>query len=257
MILSKYSANGNDFVIFHTFLKEDRAALAQELCHRQNGIGADGLIVIIPHDTYDFEWQFYNSDGSEAQMCGNGSRAAAHYAYFHNLAPKKMQFLTGAGVIHAEIHNGDTDAAMVLSELTPPDIIEQEIEFNGTSWWLINTGVPHLVSMQNDVATFDLAQARELRYKYNANVNICALQGENLQVRTYERGVEDETLACGTGMAACFYRALQEKKVKEHIEVYPTSQERLYLGVNERTITFEGRVINTFNVEYNRKTLRQ
>ena len=82
MRVAKYSANGNDFVIFHTFVKKDRSLLAKKLCHRQNGIGADGLIVLIPHSEHnfqgnqskiDFEWQFYNSDGSEANMCGNWS----------------------------------------------------------------------------------------------------------------------------------------------------------------------------------------
>jgi len=248
--ISKYSANGNDFVLFSSDTKENRAKLAQELCHRQDGIGADGLIVVVPHDTYDFEWEFYNSDGSHADMCGNGSRACAHYAYVNKLAPKEMQFLTGAGVIHAVVEEGDAKSAMVMSELTPPEILEREIEHNGNTWWLINTGVPHLVCIKESVESFDIEEARELRYKYNANVNICALEGENLKVRTYERGVEAETLACGTGMAACFYRALQEKKVKESIEVYPTSGETLYLGVNERTITFKGRVVNTFNTEW-------
>lgn len=121
MTVSKYSANGNDFVLFHTFVKSDRSELAKELCHRQNGIGADGLIVLIPHARYDFEWQFYNSDGSEAEMCGNGSRACAHYAFVNNLAERKMSFLTGAGIISAEV-----DGDMVLSELTPPSILEKK-----------------------------------------------------------------------------------------------------------------------------------
>ena len=103
MTVSKYSANGNDFVIFHTFIKKDRSELAKKLCHRQNGIGADGLIVLIPHSEYEFEWQFYNSDGSEADMCGNGSRACAHYAFVNELSPKSMKFLTGAGVIGANV----------------------------------------------------------------------------------------------------------------------------------------------------------
>jgi len=250
MNIAKYSANGNDFVIFHSKVKEDRTVLAQTLCHRQNGIGADGLIVIIPHDNYDFEWQFYNADGSHADMCGNGSRACAHYAFTHNLASKNMSFLTGAGVINAGVEEDNIKSAMVLSELTPPEILDKNIEFHGKSWWLINTGVPHLVRFSENIEEFDINEARELRYKYNANVNNMAVVGENLRVRTYERGVEDETLACGTGMAACFYRALQEKKVKEKIEVYPTSGETLYLGINERTITFKGRVVNTFNTEW-------
>lgn len=250
MRVCKYSASGNDFVIFHSDVKEDRTELAKILCHRQDGVGADGLIVVVPHDEYDFEWQFYNSDGSHADMCGNGSRACAHYAFINNLAPRNMKFLTGAGVINATVEDGDAKSAMVLSELTPPIILDKNIEHDGKSWWLLNTGVPHLVHFTEHIENFDIKEARELRYKYNANVNITALDGENLRVRTYERGVEDETLACGTGMAACFYRALIEEKVKNSIEVYPTSGETLYLGVNERTITFKGRVKKTFETEW-------
>jgi len=250
MQLAKYSANGNDFVLFSSDTKEDRTQLAKTVCHRQDGVGADGLIVVVPHETLDFEWEFYNADGSHADMCGNGSRACAHFAFNKGLAKENMSFMTGAGVINARVKDNSEKSGMVLSELTPPEILDKTIEFNGKSWWLINTGVPHLVCLQENVEEFDLEEARELRQKYNANVNICALDGENLRVRTYERGVENETLACGTGMAACFYRALQEKKVKENIEVYPTSGETLYLGVNERTITFEGKVVNTFNTEW-------
>jgi len=244
--VAKYSANGNDFVIFHSDVKEDRTELTKEICHRQDGVGADGLIVIIPHEKYDFEWQFYNSDGSHADMCGNGSRAAAHYAFTNKLAPKNMSFLTGAGVINAEV-NG----AMVLSELTPPEILQKDIEFNGKDWWQLNTGVPHLVSFTDNIEIFDIEEARELRYKYNTNVNIAFVdENKNLRVRTYERGVEDETLACGTGMAACFYRALQEEKISDTIEVYPRSGDTLYLGVNDRTITFKGAVKKTFETEW-------
>ena len=245
MKIAKYSANGNDFVIFHCEEKIDRSALAKELCHRQDGIGADGLIVIVPHEEYDFEWQFYNSDGSSAEMCGNGSRACAHYAYTHKLAPKNMSFLTLAGVIRAEV-----DGAMVQSELTPPIIMQKDITINGKSWWKINTGVPHMVHITKDIKHFDIGEAREIRHSYNANVNIAFVEGKNLRVRTYERGVEDETLACGTGMAASYYRALQEGLVSGNIEVYPTSGETLYLGMNERTITFKGEVKNTFNTEW-------
>ena len=250
MKVSKYSANGNDFVIFHAKNKEDRSELAKTLCHRQNGIGADGLIVIIPHQMYDFEWEFYNADGSHADMCGNGSRAAAHFAHNEINVPSKMSFLTGAGVINAEIKDNTQNSGMVQSELTPPVILSKEIHFDNKIWWHINSGVPHLVSLEDNVDFFDIEKARELRHKYNANVNICCVSGENLKVRTYERGVEDETLACGTGMAACFYRALQEKKIKESVEVYPTSGETLYLGVNERTITFRGEVKRTFVTEW-------
>jgi len=242
MQVAKYSANGNDFVIFHSFIKKDRTELAKELCHRQDGVGADGLIVLLPHNKNNFEWQFYNSDGSEAEMCGNGSRACAHYAYSNGLAPKEMNFLTLAGVINANV-----DGDMVLSELTPPKILDKEIVHNKKSWWKLDTGVPHLVHFTQNIEEFDILEARELRYKYNTNVNIAYVdENKNLRVRTYERGVEDETLACGTGMAACFFRALQEGKISDTIEVYPKSGDTLYLSVNDRTITFRGAVKKTF-----------
>jgi diaminopimelate epimerase len=244
MRISKYSANGNDFVIFNSDEKKDRSSLARTLCHRQDGVGADGLIVIVPNETYDFEWEFYNSDGSDADMCGNGSRACAHYAFTRRLAPAKMSFLTGAGVINAEVYED-----MVLSELTPPEILDKDIEHNSKSWWLLNTGVPHLVHFTENIEEFDILEARELRYKYNANVNIAFIENGNIKVRTYERGVEDETLACGTGMAACFYRAFSEQKVDNNIEVYPRSGDTLYLGHNGTTITFKGGVKNTFNFD--------
>ena len=251
MQMSKYSANGNDFVIFHALEKKDRTELAIEVCNRQNGIGADGLIVLIPNDENDFEWEFYNSDGSHADMCGNGSRACAHYAYINEIAPKKMSFLTGAGVINASIVKGHgKKKAMVKSELTIPEILDKTVEYNAKSWWLIDTGVPHLVHFTDDISVFDLEEARELREKYNANVNIACIDGENIKVRTYERGVEDETLACGTGMAACFFRAFSEEKVNEKVEVYPKSGETLYLGYNGETITFKGEVTNTFNTTW-------
>ncbi len=250
-MIAKYSANGNDFVLFHSFIKKERSALARRLCDRQNGIGADGLIVLVPHTAYDFEWQFYNSDGSEAEMCGNGSRACAHYAYSRGLAPAKMSFLTLAGEIKAFV-----DGNMVQSDLTPPKVIRDDIDEGGKRWWLIDTGVPHLVTFDADIEQFDLVEARRLRQAFNANVNIAQVQnGGNLRVRTYERGVEDETLACGTGMAACFYRANLEGNTAEHAEVYPKSGETLYLGKEAGTITFRGAVRETFEASWNEAAL--
>lgn len=251
MMLSKYSASGNDFVIFHAFEKKERTELARTLCHRQEGIGADGLIVILPHEEYDFEWQFYNADGSEAAMCGNGSRAAAHYAHVNALAPSNMKFLTGAGVISARIEDDEHThtKSQVLSELTPVRVIDTNITYNDKLWHLIDTGVPHLVTFEADIENFDLEEARELRFRYNANVNIAKVEDEgNIRVRTYERGVEDETLACGTGMSACYYRARSEGKVfhDKTVNVRPTSGELLYLGFENGRITFKGEVRKTF-----------
>jgi diaminopimelate epimerase len=244
--IAKYNASGNDFVILQDFIKADRSELAKILCDRQAGIGADGLIVCLPHDTYDFEWQFYNDDGSSAEMCGNGSRACAHFAATRHLAQQEMTFLTLAGPIKATVE-GDT----VQSELTPPLIKDQEIQEYGYSWWLIDTGVPHLVTFDAPIDTFDLKMASELRFKYNCNINIAKVHEDHIQVRTFERGVENETLACGTGMAACYYRAFKEQKVSDKATtVIPTSGERLTLGYNGMTITFKGSVTNTFNTTW-------
>ncbi|BCD67214.1 diaminopimelate epimerase [Nitratiruptor sp. YY09-18] len=241
MQLAKYSASGNDFVIFHTFKKKDRSELAQKLCHRHNGIGADGLIVLLPHAEYDFVWQFYNADGSEAEMCGNGSRAAAHYAYHNGLAGKQMEFLTLAGVISASV-----DGDVVESLLTVPKILQNDIDEAGTNWWLIDTGVPHLVNIVDDIESFDKELARKLRNKYNANVNYAKIDDNTIYVRTYERGVEDETLACGTGMAASFLRAMEERRVGERAKLLPKSGEELAIRYSNGRLYFKGRVKKVF-----------
>ncbi len=243
MQVTKYNASGNDFVIFHTFVKKPRNSLAKLLCNRQESIGADGLIVLVPHSGYDFEWEFYNSDGSDAQMCGNGSRAAAHYAVTNGLCEKKMRFLTLAGVIEANV---DGDEAEV--KLTQPKILDNMIVGGGHKWQLIDTGVPHLVTFVDDLKLFDKEIAWEMRNTHNANVNFAKIDTQNrtVHVRTYERGVEDETLACGTGIAACFYAAYLNNDVDETTKAYPLSKEELTLSYEDGYIYFKGKVHKVF-----------
>lgn len=245
MTVTKYSANGNDFIIFIAQERADRSELARKLCHRHNGVGADGMVVVLPHPQYDFEWEFYNADGSYAAMCGNASRAVAHFAHEKGICKDgKAEFLTGAGVIRATI-NG----LYVVSDMVKPDIIRTDIEEDGEPWWLIDSGVPHLVALREDIEQFDLAQARRLREKYNANVNICKLTEDAMYVRTYERGVEDETLACGTGMVACFIRNHQEGRVPDQIKVHPISGDELYVSYEDGVYRFGGKVTKTFIAE--------
>lgn len=245
MTVTKYSGNGNDFIIFIAQEKADRGKLAQKLCHRQNGVGADGMVVVLPHPEYDFEWEFYNADGSVADMCGNASRCAAHFAHEKGISKDgKAEFLTGAGVIRATI-NG----MYVVSDMVEPKILDTDIEEDGETWWLIDPGVPHLVAIREDIAEFDIAQARKLRHKYNANVNICKLEENTLYVRTYERGVEDETLACGTGMVACYIRYHKEGRVEGQIKVHPKSGDELYVGFEDGVYRFGGKVTKTFVAE--------
>jgi len=245
MKVTKYSANGNDFIIFIAQNRANRSELAKRLCHRQNGVGADGMVVVLPHKDYDFEWEFYNSDGSLANMCGNASRAVAHFAHEMGISRGgKAEFLTGAGVIRATI-NG----LYVVSDMTPPKILDTNIKEYNYNWWLIDTGVPHLVSIRDSIDEFDIEQMRELRYKYNANVNICKVEDDTLYVRTYERGVEDETLACGTGMVACFIRCHKEGLLDNVAKTIPKSGDELYISFEDGKYRFGGKVTKTFVAE--------
>ena len=249
MTYTKYSASGNDFVIFHTFIKQDYSQEAIQLCNRTEGIGADGLIVLIPNEEAAFEWLFYNSDGSDASMCGNGTRACAHYAYTNNLAPSSMKFLTGAGLISSIVEDN-----IVETQLTAPIVIKEEFEENGFTWYLVDTGVPHLITIVDDLNVYDHDLCAKMRYEHNANVNFAKIEkgkeGNILKVRTYERGVEGETQACGTGMAACFLRANNLNLVKNKTFVYPKSGEELTLSLIDNTIYFKGAVKKVFTTSF-------
>ncbi|MCH9740706.1 MAG: diaminopimelate epimerase [Epsilonproteobacteria bacterium] len=245
MIVTKYSANGNDFIIFIAQERADRSELAAKLCHRQNGVGADGMVVVLPHPNYDFEWEFYNADGSLANMCGNATRAVAHFASEKGISKDgTAEFLTGAGVIRATV-NG----LYVVSDMTVPEVIADAIHEDGEIWWLINTGVPHLVTIRENIESFDVEQMRRLRHKYNANVNICKPMKDTLYVRTYERGVEDETLACGTGMVACFIRGYHDGLLQESVKTIPRSGDELYVSLEKGIYRFGGKVTKTFVAE--------
>lgn len=241
MIYSKYSASGNDFVITHAFIEKDYAQEAIKLCNRTEGIGADGFVVLVPSKNADFKWLFYNSDGSDAAMCGNATRACAHYAYNNNLAASTMKFETGAGLIESVVNEN-----VVETQLTKPIVQKEEFEEHGFTWWQVDTGVPHLVTIVDDLEKYDHNICSQMRYKHNANVNFAKIEDGKIYVRTYERGVEGETLACGTGMAACFLRAFNLGLVNETTYVYPKSKEELTLSFKNKTIYFKGAVKKVF-----------
>lgn len=241
MQVSKYNASGNDFVIFHTFEERDYSLLAQKLCHRQQGVGADGLIVLIPSGEADFKWLFYNSDGSDAAMCGNGTRACAHYAFTNRLASKNMRFETEAGFIISNVEGN-----IVESQLTQVKKVSEPFMQEGKEWYFYDTGVPHLVTIVKDLNEYSKELSSKMRYAHNANVNFVLLNEKGLHVRTYERGVEDETGACGTGMAACFYTLNSLGLIKESSKVYPISQEEVNFRMEEGKLYFKGAVSKVF-----------
>jgi len=219
ILFNKYEGAGNDFIIVNnTPAVIDHAdnKLISQLCNRRFGIGADGFILIEEREGYDFEMVFFNSDGYPSTMCGNGARCASHFVMKNLTGQRKLKFLVGDGV-HYSFPEGD------LIDLSISDVHDIVTTPDGM---VVNTGVPHLVVFTYDVDDTDvITEGRKLRYSplyepAGVNVNFVQIVGERLKLRTYERGVEDETLACGTGAtASAIAAALSGKIVTEQAEV--------------------------------------
>jgi diaminopimelate epimerase len=209
---SKMSGSGNDFIVIDNRNGElqgiDLTKFITSVCRRKMSVGADGMILIEPSDKADFRWRFYNADGSRAEMCGNGARCAARFAYVNGIAGQTLSFETDAGIISGQVN---ADRARV--KMPDPADLRLDYSINLTDGPLtvssFNTGVPHVVIIQDTVEDTDVfGLGREIRNHAafapaGTNVNfICQRGPGELAIRTYERGVEDETLACGTGSIA-------------------------------------------------------
>jgi diaminopimelate epimerase len=212
IIFNKMSGCGNDFILIDNREKVvpdgDLAGFAERICRRRVSVGADGLILIEKSATADFKWRFFNTDGSSADLCGNGARCAARFAFLHGIAGTEMVFETGAGKIRARVDGEHIRICMP----DPSDLrLEFEIRLDDKAYIVssIDTGVPHLVVPVSDLEALPVAAlGRALRFHpafepAGTNIDFVSFQDEDvLAVRTYERGVEDETLACGTGSVA-------------------------------------------------------
>jgi len=201
IIFNKYHGAGNDFIIIdnrETSINPDNKELIEKLCNRHMGIGADGLILIDKHEVYDFEMKYYNADGREGSMCGNGGRCAV--AFFHKTAGNvtKGSFLAIDG-IHEYFINDNT-ISVSLRDTRPPILIDGN--------HFINTGSPHyIINVPNCEGVDVINKGRSIRSSQNfapdgTNVDFVEYLQEGIFVRTYERGVENETLSCGTGVTA-------------------------------------------------------
>jgi diaminopimelate epimerase len=197
----KYQGTGNDFIIID--FREKNIKLTDEIiksiCNRKFGIGSDGLMIIKNHDDYDFEMKFFNPDGSSS-FCGNGSRCAVLYSLHHGFIQRKCSFLTNDGVHQATVNK---DEIVRVSIRNP----QQFNELKNDSFE-INTGSPHYIQFMSDINQLDfLTYCKSIRnnkkYKKNGiNINLVEDKNSNLIMRTFERGVENETLSCGSGVTA-------------------------------------------------------
>ena len=243
---TKMHGSGNDFVLIdnrdQVISRAEAPEAARIFCRRKFGVGADGLILIENSDKADFRWGFYNADGSEAEMCGNGGRCAARFAFLNGIAPADMTFETLAGTISAHVKGN-----RVKLQLSLPHglLLDKTLDVAGDEVVVsyINTGVPHVVVMVHDIETAPVFElGRKLRNHDffapdGANVNFASAGDGRLHVRTYERGVEDETLACGTGSVAAALIASIKGLVGSPVDVVTRGGEilRVYHSVNKES----------------------
>ncbi|MGG9972661.1 diaminopimelate epimerase [Ferruginibacter sp. SUN002] len=199
----KYQGTGNDFVILNNMSNQITDLSTEQinfLCDRKFGIGADGLMLLSKKEGYDFEMIYYNADGNESSMCGNGGRCLVKFAYHQGINKSEYHFIAIDGEHEAEI---DMDGTVSLKM---KDVDEVE-EYGHHA--VLNTGSPHYVKFSSNVKTKDVfTEGKEIRYskeyaEKGINVNFVeTIDDGTIYVRTYERGVENETLSCGTGVTA-------------------------------------------------------
>ena len=247
---SKLSGSGNDFIIIDNMdlriNSDDFRRYVPVICKRRICVGADGVILVEPSSKADFKWRFFNSDGSEAEMCGNGGRCVARFVYEKGIVRKRLiSFETLAGIIKAEVRGRS-----VKIQLTPPygmildeslDLDTTEIEFS-----FVNTGVPHVVIFVDELEKIDVhGLGRGIRFHKRfspegTNVNFVCIKDGKIYYRTYERGVEDETLACGTGAVACAVVAAEKGLIRLPADVVTRSGEVLRIYREKENIFLEG-----------------
>jgi diaminopimelate epimerase len=257
---TKMVATGNDFVVLDNrdlSFGYKLPALSKKLCDRTAGVGADGVLVVQKSKTADFKMRIFNPDGSEPDMCGNGSRCIALFARLRGIAASPMRIETNAGILHAKV----TGTSAVINMTQPEGIkgpITLNINKNKYVVYHVNTGVPHAVCFVKDVDSIDInALGKSIRYH-----RVFAPEGVNFDIvspkdkisifmRTYERGVEKETLACGTGAAASAVISCLFRGMKSPVRVFARGgMLKVYLKRKENifsSVLLEGRVREVFS----------
>ena len=215
---SKYQGTGNDFVIIDN--RDGRIALSNQqiafLCDRRFGIGADGLMLLGTAEGYDFSMTYYNANGTEGTMCGNGARCLVQFAHDSGMIKEHYQFIAVDGPHEASIHpNG-----WVHLKMSDVNAVE-----TGEDFFVTNTGSPHYIQTVADIENFEVFnEGKSIRFnerfkKEGINVNFVQHLKDHLFVRTYERGVENETYSCGTGVTAAAITSCMYKQGENEIQI--------------------------------------
>jgi len=207
----KYQGTGNDFIVVDNrkkILENLSQSKINQLCSRKTGIGADGFISLEKDDTTDFKMTYYNSDGYESSMCGNGGRCIAKFAQDIGLI-KNQTFFKAIDGIHKAVFLNDK----VRLKMNDVSVIKKIDDY-----FFLNTGSPHVVCFIDNLDIKFIPFARKIRYseqfsKKGVNVNIIMKEHNKINIRSYERGIEDETLSCGTGATACAIASHFSKKI--------------------------------------------
>jgi diaminopimelate epimerase len=245
----KMSGSGNDFIIIDNRDKivdeNDLLNFIVKICRRRMSVGADGFILVENTEGVDFKWRFFNSDGSVPEMCGNGARCVARFAYLNGIAGPKMSFETGAGIVEAEVA-GESVKIKMTDPSDPKTDYTLELKDRSILVSSINTGVPHVVMVTDTIEDVEVVKmGREIRFHdmfapAGTNVNfICPIKDDTIAIRTYERGVEDETLACGTGAVAGALIIARKMKIDPPINVLTRSGANLRIYYKEKNAGYQ------------------
>jgi len=228
------------------------AVFIQQISARTTGVGCDGVILLQPSETADVRMRFINPDGGEVEMCGNGARCLARMAYELGVAEAKLVIETKAGPVRAMVLDGQ-----VTLELTNPADLQLDLDLGlSCATDFVNTGVPHVVAWSDDVQAVDLINlGGKIRYHeqfkpQGTNANFAKVEADGtLTVRTYERGVEDETLACGTGATAVAVLAAKRGWVSLPVAVHCASGFDLVINFEQGKTTLSGNAVKVFEGE--------
>lgn len=219
----KYQGTGNDFIMIDNRDEKFSGLTAnqiQKICQRRFGVGADGLILLENSEEHDFKMVYFNSDGRQSSMCGNGGRCILQFVYDLGMTQENYAFTAIDG-----LHHGVVDRDEVCLEMK--NVMGIERFENGDLF--LDTGSPHHIVFKNVLPGEDfISQAKSIRHneRYNAegvNVNFVAVEGKSLEIRTFERGVEDETLSCGTGVTAAAISSHYSGKIEGNVINVKTS----------------------------------